>query len=961
ASGELHIDANGDYTFTPAANWNGEVPTISYTTNTGSSSTLNITVTPVDDASVLVTDSNTVAEDKAATGNVLANDSDIDSDLSVVSISIDGVSTGVDRNDGATVKLASGELHIDANGDYTFTPAANWNGEVPTISYTTNTGSSSTLNITVTPVTDGFTDVDEVVSVVEDHTLQGSVLTDTSSVDGQVSVSSFQIGGSSYSAGETANISNVGSLKLNGDGSYVFTPAANYNGSVPTVTYTVSDGVSTDTSTLKISVTPVIDGFTDADEVVSVTEDTTLQANVLVGTSSVDGQVRISSFQIGSGSYSAGDTASISGVGTLKLSSDGSYTFTPAANYNGSVPTVTYTVSDGVSTDTSTLKITVTPVIDSFSDANEVVSVAEDTTLQGSVLTGTSSVEGTVAVSSFSIGNSSYSAGQTATIVNIGTLKINADGRYVFTPVADYNGSVPTVTYTVSDGASTDTSTLSINVTPVIDSFSDANEVETVPEDGVLTGSVLTGTSSVEGAVTVSSFSIGSSSYTAGQTATIVNIGTLKINADGSYVFTPVKDFNGPVPTVNYTVTDGKTTDASTLTISVTAVEDPQISYTGGTTWQMNYTDNTNQFDMKVKSASGGIATMEPGSSLYWDIRVLDSDMNASLSLVNKSLPTGVSLSYEQLYAESGTVILRVYLTVTSNSTVILENNEQFTINVTGAASGSATLINSDEYVDTHNNNSWNYATQFDSNTITSENDRGWLSSDTNGGELATSTSTEAGVTVDYLSGDDIAYGTTGNDTLKGGNGNDFIDGRAGNDTLYGGDGNDVLMGGHGNDKLYGEAGDDKLYGGTGSDSLYGGTGNDTLNGGDDADLLVGGAGNDTLTGGGGIDTFKWELGDLGTSGKPSDTITDFKAGAGGDVLDLKDLLQGENSSNLSNYLHFTADGSNTVVQISSSGHIGNGYDQTITLQNVQLSTLGSGDAEIINKLLTNGNLKTDL
>ncbi|RFQ09805.1 hypothetical protein D0N87_30095, partial [Pseudomonas sp. ATCC 13867] len=39
------------------------VPEVTYTTNTGSSSTLNITVTPVDDASALTPDSNTVDED----------------------------------------------------------------------------------------------------------------------------------------------------------------------------------------------------------------------------------------------------------------------------------------------------------------------------------------------------------------------------------------------------------------------------------------------------------------------------------------------------------------------------------------------------------------------------------------------------------------------------------------------------------------------------------------------------------------------------------------------------------------------------------------------------------------------------------------------------------------------------------------------------------------------------------
>ncbi|MBK9350424.1 MAG: hypothetical protein IPN05_09675 [Sulfuritalea sp.] len=65
---------------------------MTYTTNTGSSTTLAITVTPVDDASVLVADTKTVAEDNTASGNVLTNDSDVDNTLTVASFTIAGES-----------------------------------------------------------------------------------------------------------------------------------------------------------------------------------------------------------------------------------------------------------------------------------------------------------------------------------------------------------------------------------------------------------------------------------------------------------------------------------------------------------------------------------------------------------------------------------------------------------------------------------------------------------------------------------------------------------------------------------------------------------------------------------------------------------------------------------------------------------------------------------------------------
>ncbi|MFV7772724.1 Ig-like domain-containing protein, partial [Shewanella marisflavi] len=98
-------------------------------------------VTPVDDPSVLANDSNTVSEDTVASGNVLDNDSDIDSELSVVSFSVDGQTVTA----GTTVNVEGGSLVVNADGSYTFTPNQDWNGSVPVITYTTNTGESATL------------------------------------------------------------------------------------------------------------------------------------------------------------------------------------------------------------------------------------------------------------------------------------------------------------------------------------------------------------------------------------------------------------------------------------------------------------------------------------------------------------------------------------------------------------------------------------------------------------------------------------------------------------------------------------------------------------------------------------------------------------------------------------------------------------------------------------------------
>jgi len=181
-----------------------------------------------------------------------------------------------------------------------------------------------------------------------------------------------------------------------------------------------------------------------------------------------------------------------------------------------------------------------------------------------------------------------------------------------------------------------------------------------------------------------------------------------------------------------------------------------------------------------------------------------------------------------------------------------------------------------------------------------------------------------------------VLIGTTGSETLNGSNdGPDLIMGRDGNDIIFGNSGNDRLKGGRGNDEIHGGEGDDRITGGPGSDILSGDEGNDV---------------------------FIW-----GAAGG-ADTITDFAVyqneGDERDILDLSDLLQGETTDSLDQYLHFAQSGSDTVVYIKSDGGIsadGSNANQVITLQSV--TDLGAGvqtDADIIQQLLSNNQLIVD-
>jgi Ca2+-binding RTX toxin-like protein len=211
----------------------------------------------------------------------------------------------------------------------------------------------------------------------------------------------------------------------------------------------------------------------------------------------------------------------------------------------------------------------------------------------------------------------------------------------------------------------------------------------------------------------------------------------------------------------------------------------------------------------------------------------------------------------------------------------------------------------------------------------------------------------------DYLSGGD------GQDSLSGGIGNDTLDGGAGDDLVDGSSGDDVVLGGDGNDQVYGGSGDDRLEGGAGDDLLTGGAGNDVLFGDAGEDRLIGGSGNDSLIGGDGIDIFALESGDEGTIGTPAvDTIADFTLGVGGDVLDLSDMLQGEDLASLDGFLNFSYDGlsGDTTISIDVDGSSGTFESaQEIVLSGVDLSANGTlNDQQILDNLLNNGNLIVD-
>ena len=124
---------------------------------------------------------------------------------------------------------------------------------------------------------------------------------------------------------------------------------------------------------------------------------------------------------------------------------------------------------------TSTISFTVTPVNDPPVAVDDTATTDEEIAVDVPVLVNDTDVEGdTLAISSFT---QPAAAEGTVTQVGPGTLRL--------TPATDFSGAA-TFTYVVSDGAASDTGSVSVTVRAVNDAPTAANDTATVAEDGVV-------------------------------------------------------------------------------------------------------------------------------------------------------------------------------------------------------------------------------------------------------------------------------------------------------------------------------------------------------------------------------------------------------------------------------------------------------------------------------------------
>jgi hypothetical protein len=203
--------------------------------------TVTISVSPVNDAPVAVSDGYTTAEDVTLTiaaPGVLANDADIDGP-SLTAVLVAGPSRGA--------------LVLNPDGSFNYVPAANSFGP-DSFTYSASDGTSSSVPVTVSLSVTAVNDP-PVASNDSYSMLQGAVLT----VAAPGVLGNDTDIDSTLTAAVITGPSN-GTLSLAPNGSFTYTPAGTFFGT-DSFTYRTSDGAANSTATVTITVNKLVYGF----------------------------------------------------------------------------------------------------------------------------------------------------------------------------------------------------------------------------------------------------------------------------------------------------------------------------------------------------------------------------------------------------------------------------------------------------------------------------------------------------------------------------------------------------------------------------------------------------------------------------------------------------------------------------------------------------------------------------
>ena len=340
AGGTITVNEGGTINYAPAENYFGS-DTLTYvaTDPAGASVTgsISIDIIAVNDAPVVVGETIVTDEDSAVNNIVvLTNDSDIEGDALSVT----------DAN-----SVNGGAVTINEDGTLNYTPPANFNG-TDTIEYTvTDAGGAASVGAVL--VTVNSVDDQPIASTLDTATDKGVA------IEGDLSQQVESGDGSMTYALTVGAEPQHGVVTLNEDGTFVYTPDADFSGR-ERFGYTVTDEDG-DQSSSVVTISVVADSFSAnsasdlpndvplaAADNYQVAEDTPITARVTTNDGlSTDGDgTNVVTVAEGDGPTH----------GALSMSEAGVFVYTPETNYFGP-DSFTYTLTDA-NGDTSTAVVT---------------------------------------------------------------------------------------------------------------------------------------------------------------------------------------------------------------------------------------------------------------------------------------------------------------------------------------------------------------------------------------------------------------------------------------------------------------------------------------------------------------------------------------------------------------------------------------------------------------------------
>ncbi|EOX4947793.1 tandem-95 repeat protein, partial [Vibrio alginolyticus] len=539
--GVFQDNGDGTYTFSPNENFNGEVSldvVVVDEEGATDSTTAGITVLEVNDPPIAGATSYSVNEDEViifTEEQLLAQSSDVEGDVSLESVSYSG---------------SDGILTANDDGTYSFAPNENFNGGVSLdVVVADEDGATATTNanIDVLPVNDAPVSGDLAYSVDEDGSItlsQEQLLAQAGDVDSDNL--------------EAVNLTAVANATVveNQDGSFTITPDANFNGDIDLSFDLIdNDGASVEVG-VDLTVNPINDAPQSTPVNIAGTEDTTIlitQDMLLANATDIDNTYD---------ELSAVDLVIDEQYGDLLDNGDGTWSFTPAENFNGDVP-MSFGVSDGDLVTPAEGNLNVEAVNDApeaptiqMQGEEDVVMVIDPAYIADQV----TDLDG----DEISVESITVRAPANATLTQ------QPDGMYHLVTTQDFNGLVE-LGYTATDGEEVVEGSLNVDVIPVNDApFNVGNAFMATDEDGAFTfdaGDLMNLFGDIDTENLVVSRII---------TAEGEDGGEVTDNGDGTWTFTPTGDFAG-VSDLQVVVSDGEFETVLDVPVFVRPVADGAV------------------------------------------------------------------------------------------------------------------------------------------------------------------------------------------------------------------------------------------------------------------------------------------------------------------------------------------------------------------------------------------------